>query len=332
MPDIVDTSLAESYRLCHEVARRAASNFYWSFWLLDAPRRRALCALYAFARRIDDLGDDDYHAFDPTADRHSVSDSLVADSPTNEGRVDQTTNTQVRLQQLMDWRDALDQAFAGEPTDPLLPALVDAVRRYSIPVEHLMSLIDGVERDLVGSEFTSRDELLTYFHQVASSMGLACLHVWTERPLEVYSAARDCGVAFQWTNVLRDLREDAERGRVYLPAEDLREFGVSRDDVLACRPSDELEQLLRQLIARADEYYARGRATRDVLRGGARRAFDLMFRVYHQLLDDLRPQPLVALQRRVRLSPGRKLWIAATSCVGAPPPLAQASPAVIGTP
>lgn len=248
-----------------------------------------MCALYAFSRHTDDLGD--------------------SDEPLD-----------VRVAQLQAWRQSLTAAFAGGELDPLLPAVADTVQRFSIPPEHLYAVIEGVERDLRPEGFETPTELLDYCHKVASAVGIACLHIWSERPQAAYAAARDCGVAFQLTNILRDLKEDAARGRVYLPEDELRDFGVSRAQMLTGQVSDELVRLLQFQVDRADGYYARGWETRRFLTAGPRRAFDLMFRTYHELLTQIRHQPLLVLRRRLRLHPGRKIWIAATTCLGRAPP------------
>lgn len=293
----VNATLAQSYRQCQAVARRAASNFYWAIWLLPAEQRQAMWALYAFARHVDDLGDGDA----PSA---------------------------VRARQLREWRGAFEQALAGESTHPLLPAVVDALQRFSIPPSHLRDVMTGVERDLEPVGWETWDELRDYCQHVASAVGLACLHIWSPAPLPAYPAARDCGVAFQLTNILRDLREDARRGRLYLPREDLRTCGVDEAELRQLAAdggewtadrSAALVNLLRFQVTRAAEYFDRGRETRQFLTGGARRAFDLMFRTYGELLDQIRRRPLLVLRRRLRVATSRKLWIAAASCLGQPP-------------
>ena len=198
----MNDELAASYVHCQQIARRSASSFYYSFLLLPKPKRQAMCALYAFLRQTDDLSDS-------------------ADSATD------------RRAALETWRESLERATRGAFDDPLLPALADTMAGYSIPVDHLHAVIDGVEMDLEPLEYETFDELEAYCHRVASAVGLACLCIWgttSERALE---PARQCGVAFQLTNILRDLKEDAARGRVYLPREDLARFDYSSDDLRA---------------------------------------------------------------------------------------------------
>ncbi|HND55008.1 MAG TPA: squalene/phytoene synthase family protein, partial [Pirellulaceae bacterium] len=192
-------SLAESYRWCARTTWRAGSSFYWALWLLPAQRRLAMQALYAFARHTDDLSDD----------------------PSDDFALGGETTTRRRAA-LAGWRSAVeaafadpDEAIAGRSPSPLLPAVADTLRRFSIPPRHLLAIIDGVERDLDPVRYQTFAELRSYCELVASAVGLACLKIWGCDAPPATPHAIECGVAFQLTNILRDVGEDLRRGRLY---------------------------------------------------------------------------------------------------------------------
>ena len=199
-------SCAQSYEYCMKVARSRAKNFYYSFLLLSKQQRKAMCAIYAFMRYCDDLSDDP--------------------------EVNPEASPGARRAAIDRWRaemeDALEGRFSGHP---LWPAFHHTVRRFGIPHEYFHAMIDGVLSDLDPRRFRTFDELYRYCYQVASVVGLTVVHVFGFDTRSALPLAEKCGVAFQLTNILRDIREDAALGRVYLPAEDLRRFGVSEDDL-----------------------------------------------------------------------------------------------------
>src|SRR5882724_2954010 len=186
-------TLAESYSFCRNVARTRAKNFYYSFVLLPSEQRNAMCAIYAFMRYCDDLSDE------PGATREPLER----------------------------WRIALDRALAGRyDAHPTLPAFHDTVQRYKIPAQYFHEMIDGVSSDLQPRRIQTFDQLYRYCYQVASVVGLTTIHIFGFDSREALPLAEKCGVAFQLTNILRDVREDVERGRIYLPQDDLKRFGV----------------------------------------------------------------------------------------------------------
>ncbi len=200
-------SLADAYRHCEALTREQAANFYWGIRLLPGERRRAMCAVYAFARRVDDVGDGE----------------MAGDAPPAHER---------RLSELGAQAQALAR-LPGEPgSDPVMIALADAYRRFDVPRDALPALIDGVRMDVEQVAYESFDDLVLYCRRVAGAIGRACLAIFALRDpsytgrVRAAELADDLGVALQLTNILRDLREDAENGRVYLPAEDLRRFGA----------------------------------------------------------------------------------------------------------
>ena len=277
------TTLAASYRHCQTVARRAASNFYWSFWLLPREKRLAMTALYAFSRHTDDLGD--------------------GDRPLDE-----------RERSLAEWRRALESALHGTTNDPLLPAVADAVRRFDIPEKHWFEIIDGVAMDLRHTGFATFDDLRNYCYHVASAVGLACVHIWGFSSDAIRAPAIECGIAFQLTNILRDLKEDAALGRVYLPQEDLETFRCTAAELKNGEDNERLARLLDFEIVRTEELYAAAAPTRTFLHADSRRSFDLMFGTYQALLAGIKRRPMDVFRHRVRLSLPKKIALAAASC------------------
>jgi len=275
MSNLQETPLRESYRLCSRIARQASSSFYASFWLLPTGKRRAMCALYAFSRHCDDL-------------------------------VDSTAGVQRRAQQLVEWRAAFEAALMGEFHHPMLPAVADTIVRFKIEPSYLHDLIDGMEMDLHTCRYRTFDELHQYCYRVASAVGLACLPVWGLRQPEItsgiYNAAVQCGLAFQLTNILRDVRQDAETGRIYLPQEDLQNAGYGEDDLLQNINDDRFRQLMEFQIRRAEQCFDDARPLLPALTPGGQRVLATMMRTYEQLLASIKRQPAAVLQRRVSLS------------------------------
>jgi len=275
---MMNKGLEASYGQCQQVARRSASSFYYSFLLLPKPKRMAMCALYAFLRRTDDLGDSSASA----AERRAALEA---------------------------WRAALARSTNGQYDDPLLPALSDTIEAFDVPIEHLESVIDGVEMDLEPRRYDTFEQLEQYCHRVASAVGLACLRIWgctggAEEP------ARRCGVAFQMTNILRDLKEDAARHRIYLPREDFDRFGYTADDLRAGVRDERFRQLMRFEIDRTEKLYAEGARLEASLSPDGQRIFGSMVAVYRALLDEIKRRDGDVLTTRVRLSSWRKMRIA----------------------
>jgi phytoene synthase len=277
-PDPV--SAARSYALCERLARRAAGNFYHAFRLLPAGQRKAMCALYAFMRIADDLADGP----------EDVAEKRAG---------------------LEEWRRRLHEALAGVPTHPVHPALCDTVRRYGVPTGHLEAVLDGVAMDLDTDHYDTFSDLYSYCYRVASAVGLACIHVWGfegERACEYAEAA---GVALQLTNILRDLGEDAARGRVYLPLEDLERFGYRAEELRRGVCDERFRALMRFEVARAQGYYEAALPLAESLRPAGRAVFLVMLRTYRGLLDAIVRRGYDVFGSRVRLSRWRKLWLAA---------------------
>jgi squalene synthase HpnC len=276
-------ALEASYTHCRRLAIRSASNFVWAFCLLPKPKRRAMYALYAFLRKTDDLGDDD-----PDPQR-----SLAA---------------------IAAWRTSLDRALEGQFDDPISPALIDSVRRFSIPPEHLYAALEGVAMDCVPfhpntPRFATFAELERYCEHVASAVGMACIHIWGFLDPAAIEPARQCGIAFQLTNILRDLKQDAEQGRIYLPAEDFQRFNYAPEELRRGVCDERFAAMMRFEIARAEDHFRRAAALEAFLDPAGRRVFGAMLATYGGLLEKIRRMDTEVLVRRARLSRWQKLRI-----------------------
>ncbi len=283
-----------AYETCDELTRRAAANFYYGIRLLPRSKRQAMSAVYAFARRVDDIGDGNLRAdtaLGALAAEREALQTLLAEE--GDAFID------VRLPK------------AGE-VDPVILALAHARRRYGLPVTALELLIDGVERDIRGTRYDTFDELVTYCRAVAGSIGRLCLAIFTDGRSGDGAAelADDLGVAMQLTNVLRDIREDQARGRVYLPAEDLREFGCAGvDDVTA--------ELIRFEARRAQEWFDRGLGLVEQLEPRSASCVLAMTGIYRSILERIERHPEEVLRGRISLRPWEKTWVAARSLLSA---------------
>jgi phytoene synthase len=286
--EITVNDLVAAYSQCQRLARRAASNFYFSFLLLPRQKRRSMCALYAYLRQVDDLGDDE------------------------------SRDIASRRQSLAEMRNRLDAALNGNATDPVLLALADTASRYRIPREYLTAVIDGVEMDLAGKCYETFAELEEYCYRVASAVGLACIHIWGFRGPQALEPARRCGIAFQLINILRDLREDSRRGRIYLPHEDLRKFHYTAEELNRCEANDRFTELMRFEIDRAQRYFDSAPQLEPLLEPDGRRVLRAMGAAYHRLLEKIQRRPADVLQRRIRLRTWEKLRIAAGALLARP--------------
>ena len=268
--------IGQSYEYCRRVARSRAKNFYYSFLLLSAQQRKAMCAIYAFMRYCDDLSDE------PGATRAAIDR----------------------------WRDELEDALEGRfSSHPVWPAFHHTVKRFGIPHEYFREMIEGVASDLEPRRIETFDELYHYCYQVASVVGLTIVHIFGfDTPLAL-PLAEKCGVAFQLTNILRDIREDAERDRVYLPAEELCRFGVKPEDLRSGQRTDAFLSLMRFEAARARAYYTEAMPLLDLIHPRSRRSLWALITIYSQLLERIEGTNYDVLSRRVRLSAMEKSWI-----------------------
>lgn len=279
--------LAASYSYCRGLTRRTAGNFGYSFWALPAEQHRGMNALYAFLRLTDDIGDD------PKRDLAARRDDLAR------------------------WRNDLQSALTGTlPDHPVWPAVADIIRRFEIPAKHLTAVIDGVEMDLTPRPFATFHDLSNYCYHVAGAVGLCCIRVWGCRDVAAEPLAIDCGLAFQLTNILRDLAEDAAQGRIYLPEEDLQQFGYSADDLRRQTVNREFRMLMAFETERAKSCYQRAAGLSAHLSPPGRRVLQIMREIYGGLLREIESRSFDVFTRRVRLPAWKKCWITAKSLWG----------------
>jgi len=271
------TSLPASFAACRTITAGANSSFPLAFRLLAAPQRRAMDALYAFLRVSDD----------------------IADTP---------GDPRVRRGALLAWRDGLCDALEGRFTNAVHPALVDTVQRFSIPPRLLFDVLDGVASDLEPVRFDTFSELYPYCYRVASAVGLACVRVWGLRRgatfMEADPPAEEAGIAFQLTNILRDLGEDLAAGRVYLPLKELAECPPERWRDPATAPK--FAELVRLQAARARDFYRRSEPLEALLSPGGRGVFRVMTRTYRRLLEEIDRAGADVLVHRISVPRWRK--------------------------
>jgi phytoene synthase len=307
-------STAEAYRRCEAITRSEAANFYYGIRLLSGDRRRAMSAAYAFARRIDDIGD-----------------GTLA----RERKLELLDEAGAQLAEL-----ERSRSVAVAPSDPVIVALADAHARFSLPPGALGELIDGVRMDVDGVSYESFEQLVLYCRRVAGAIGRVCLAIFaTREPIaggasaavkldreQIEALADDLGVALQVTNILRDIREDALNGRVYLPGEDLRRFEIGAGGEMAQsaqslaaaaeRADDALAALVRFEAARAQQWFNRGMQLVPLLDRRSAACVAAMAGIYHRLLGRIEADPARALRERMSLSGGEKALVALRSLAG----------------
>ncbi len=270
-------SLEASYEYCRGVTRNRARNFYYAFVLLSREQRLAMCAVYAFMRHSDDLSDE----------RGASRAALES------------------------WRGELEEALRGRiGPHPVWPALVDAIGRFRIPHEYLGEMIAGVASDLEPRRIETFEELYRYCYQVASVAGLAALHIFGFSSKDALPLAEKCGIAFQLTNILRDIREDMERDRIYIPAEDLRRFGVTEEALGAGKRDKPFLSLMAFEAARAHSYYRESGPLLDLVAARSRPSLAALVAIYSRLLERIERSGFDVFSRRVRLSALEKSLIA----------------------
>ena len=285
-------SVAQAYAACEMIARREAKNFYYAFRALPKPKRAAVCAVYAFMRHADDLADDER-------------------LPREE-----------RLMQSQRWLEDWHRAAAGESTDnPVFIALRDTQQRFAISTELLDQLVQGTMLDLTTpanstvTTYQTFDDLYRYCYFVASVVGLVCIRIFGYTDARAESLAEQTGIAFQLTNILRDVREDAERGRVYLPLQDLEQFHLKPEQFTARRADQQVTLDERGLMAmeagRAHEYYRAADSLVPLISPDSRAALWVLVTIYRRLLQRIENAHYEVFAKRVSVSTGEKLWILA---------------------
>lgn len=264
---------------CQQKAARSGSSFYYSFVFLPRDRREAIIALYAFCREVDDV-------------------------------VDECSDVAIAATKLQWWRNEINNLFAGRPQHPVTKALAPVVERFNLPQEHFLEVIDGMQMDLDYNSYPDFKTLSLYCHRVASMVGLMSIEIFGYEDRQTRKFAHELGMAFQLTNILRDVREDAERGRLYIPLDELASHGVGVADVLSLKPSSGFTQLMQAQSQRAREYYDRAFAYLPEVDRFNQRSGVIMAEIYRTLLDELDRDGYQVFNHRISLTPLRKLWIA----------------------
>jgi 15-cis-phytoene synthase len=282
----VSPEVQAAYAACRAIAREKAKNFYYAFVALPATKRDAICAVYAFMRQADDLSDDE---------SVSIPDRRVA---------------------LHGWLANWHQALAGAPTsDPVFVALLDAQRRFAIPSELLDQLVQGTATDLEPrvAAYATFADLYRYCYLVASVVGLVCIRIFGYLDPKAEKLAEETGIAFQLTNILRDVREDAERGRLYLPLEDLERCGVTASSMTAISSGKQLTPSQRQVLAmqaeRAGQFYKSAEALLPLISPDSRAAMWVLVTIYHRLLRHIEQRNFDVFSSRIGVPAYEKLSI-----------------------
>lgn len=291
-------SLAEAYAYCRRVTRQSSSNFSYAFRLLSKDRHNALCATYAFCRFMDDITDQ--------------PDTLM-DAPRRPDCAPETaphTRAETLAWLLKLWREELDYCYNQRPRHPISQALADAIQRFPIQRQHLAGIIDGVEMDLHRTRYQTFDELRDYCYHVASLVGLICIEIFGYRNPHTPDYAMNLGLALQLTNILRDVGEDARRGRIYLPAEDLAACGYSEQELCAGVYNEAFVRLMNFEQERARAYYRQATATLADEDRRSLAAAEAMHFIYRRLLDEITARKFQVFGRRIRLSNWCKIRLA----------------------
>jgi len=268
---------AEDY--CQEQAASSGSSFYYSFLFLPANQRQAITAVYAFCREVDDI-------------------------------VDECSETNTALVKLGWWHDEIKRVFQGQPQHPVGVALGNAIKVFNLEEKHFHSIIDGMLMDTQQSRYQSFDELTTYCYRVASVVGLLAIEIFGYNQPSTRQYAEDLGLAFQLTNILRDVKEDADRGRIYLPLDELQQFNVSEEDLIKGEMNDKLRDLLAFQAQRAEQYYQQAYQQLTSEDRFSQRSGLIMAAIYHALLKRIKKCDYNVFSKPIRLSPLRKFWIA----------------------
>ncbi|MDP1635609.1 MAG: presqualene diphosphate synthase HpnD [Gallionellaceae bacterium] len=264
---------------CQDKASASGSSFYYSFLFLPKDKRRAITALYAFCREVDDV-------------------------------VDECTDAGVACTTLNWWRGEVVAIDGGKPQQPVSQALVPFVRQFGLAQEHLLEIIDGMEMDLSQPRYTDFKSLQLYCYRVASVVGLLSVEIFGYTDRQTLKYAHDLGIAFQLTNIIRDVGEDARRNRIYLPMDEMQQFGVTAADILNARETENFHKLMAFQIERAQRYYQQAFDHLPAADRKAQRAGLIMAAIYRATLDELVASGCHVLKERMSLTPSYKFWLA----------------------
>ena len=273
--------LSESYRCCRDIAKKRAGNFYYSFAVLPRAKREAMCAVYAFMRYCDDIADD------------------PGLRSSREGMLEK-------------WRESLELAARGQyGGSPILRAFHDTMLKFGIPAQYFHLLIDGAAMDLSVNRYHTFDQLYDYCYKVASAVGLVCIHIFGFDAPDAKQYAEYCGIAFQLTNILRDLKEDARMGRVYIPEDDLWAFDYSAEDLAHEVQDDRYYALMKFEVDRARDFYRAARPLVPLIHDSGRPGLCAMIGIYSGILDKIERNNYDVFASDISLSKTQKIAIAA---------------------
>ena len=264
---------------CRNKAAKSGSSFYYSFLFLPPQKRQAITALYAFCREVDDA-------------------------------VDEISDLQVAATTLHWWRQEVNRIYTGKATHPVGQALQTAIQHFDLYQEYLLEIIDGMEMDLQQFRYPAFKHLSLYCHRVASVVGLLAAEIFGYQHRQTLAYAEKLGLALQLTNIIRDVREDAERGRIYLPEDDMQRFNVDPNSILAYQQTTELVELLRFEAQRARTYYAKAKSLLPEPDRYQQRAGLIMAAIYEATLTELEKEDFQVMRHRLSLTPLRKFWLA----------------------
>jgi phytoene synthase len=274
------TDLELAYQECRRVTRREARNFYYAFLTLPESRRRAIFVVYTFCRHCDDS-------------------------------VDAKRSTDEKLAMLAELRKKLDQTYAGRAEEPIFVGLADVAQRFDIPQVYFQEVLSGVESDLVKSRYHNFEELRQYCYRVASAVGLICLQIFGYQDLRAKEHAVDLGLAMQLTNILRDVREDLDLGRIYLPQEEMARFSYSEKELQAGIINEPFRALMRFQVQRARWYFQSGFSLLPYLAPRSRACPAVLGQLYRKVLDRIEAADYDVLHQRISLGTAEKLRVTA---------------------
>jgi len=264
---------------CQDKAAASGSSFYYSFLFLPKDKRRAITALYAFCREVDDV-------------------------------VDECTDEQVARTTLGWWRVQVAEIYYGKPQHPVALALVPVVQQFNMAQEHLLEIIDGMEMDLDQVRYADFKSLQLYCYRVASVVGLLSVEIFGYTDRQTLKYAHDLGIAFQLTNIIRDVGEDARRNRIYLPMDEMKQFNVTAADILNANETENFQKLMAFQIERAQQFYQQALAQLPDTDRKSQRTGLIMAAIYRATLDEVISSGCHVLKERISLTPLRKLWLA----------------------
>lgn len=264
---------------CQNKTAKSGSSFYYSFLFLPTQQRQAIMALYAFCREVDDV-------------------------------VDECDDSDVARKTLNWWRGEIEQLFSDNAQHPVTQALSLSIKNFNLPKEHFIEIIDGMAMDLDQFTYTTFKDLSLYCYRVASVVGLMAAEIFGYNDRQTLKYAHNLGMALQLTNIIRDVAEDSQRGRIYLPGDELKEFGVSVDDILELKMTDNFKKLMAFQTQRAQDFYQKAYALLPEGDRFKQRSGLIMAAIYQTTLNEIKDDDFNVMKHRVSLTPIRKLWIA----------------------